>query len=159
MIDYLQNHRIEALERALAALTNGNGAGFASPLPNNLPAQRSSADAQQSMRIDNLESSVLALTNSVTLLNQQIANLTSELQRQTNMANMININPSNNVDHTQDVRLDGIDTMVQTLTRDVSEYNQQMVELISQFNSLGQRDDDDSDTHGSRAQSARASWL
>lgn len=155
MIDYMQNHRIDALERALAALTNAGPVTF-SPQPNNLPVpvSRAATDVQQNIRIESLESSVLALMNSVTLLNQQIASLTVELQRQTNAANMINLNPARTVDASQNERLDGIDSMVQSLTRDVSEYNQQMVELIAQFGSLRQQQ---AETRSPG--SAKASWL
>ena len=48
---------------------------------------------------------------------------------------MININPAMTVDASQDERLDDIDTMVQSLIRDVSDYNQQMVELIRSLSS------------------------
>ena len=86
-----------------------------------------------------LEGAVLALSNSVTLLNQQMANLSAELQKQADTSNMITITPAATLDSAQDARLDGIDTLVKTLTQNVTDYNNQMTSLIAQYQSLHKR--------------------
>ena len=149
MNDALQDIRISALERALASLTGNTPP--ASPGPEvaavgNLA--RPATDVQQDARIASLENAVLALSNSVTLLNQQVANLSTELQKQTNAANMITITPETSVDSAQNARLDDIDTMVKSLTENVADYNQQMASLIAQYQSLNRRPKTKPVSHG-----------
>ena len=141
MIDALQDIRISALERALeralASLTGVTTAAHPGPDPavaSNLA--KPATDTRQDARIASLESAVLALSNSVTLLNQQVASLSAELQKQTDTANMITITPATPVDSAQNARLDDIDTMVKSLTENVADYNQQMASLIMQYQSL-----------------------
>ena len=143
MIDALQDIRISALERALeralASLTGVTTAAHPGPDPavaSNLA--KPATDTRQDARIASLESAVLALSNSVTLLNQQVASLSAELQKQTDSANMITITPAPTtpVDSAQNARLDDIDTMVKSLTENVADYNQQMASLIMQYQSL-----------------------
>lgn len=132
MIDSVQNHRLDALERAFATLTGGSLTQYVQP-----PTPAPTINHQQDARIAALESSVLALSNSVTLLNQQIAGLTGELQRQANATNMIHVSPPGpTVDAAQDERLDGIDDLVQSLSKNVADYNQQMVDLIAQYKTI-----------------------
>ena len=100
------------------------------------PAPRPAGASHDNARIAALESAVLALTNSVTLLNQQMTGLATELQKQTNAQNMITITPTATVDAAQDARLDGIDTLLQSLAQNVADYNNQMTTLISQYQSL-----------------------
>lgn len=140
MNDALQDIRISALERALASLTGATTPVHPGPehgAVGNLA--KPATDVQQDARIASLESAVLALSNSVTLLNQQVANLSTELQKQTDTANMITITPETSVDSAQNARLDDIDTMVKSLTENVADYNHQMATLIAQYQSLNKR--------------------
>ena len=142
MIDAVQDFRISALERALASLTGADVTAQqpapAPPVaqPVAAPAPRPAGASHDNARIAALESAVLALTNSVTLLNQQMTGLATELQKQTNAQNMITITPTATVDAAQDARLDGIDTLLQSLAQNVADYNNQMTTLISQYQSL-----------------------
>ncbi len=151
MNDALQDIRISALERALASLTGGTATAH---LGSDQAAVESLAkpatDTQQDARIASLESAVLALSNSVTLLNQQVAGLSAELQKQTDTANMITITPAptTHVDSAQNARLDDIDTMVKSLTENVADYNQQMATLITQYQALHKRSKTKSATFG-----------
>ena len=128
------------LALALASLTGGDATsypGHGQPVASSVP--KAAADTQQDARIALLEGAVLALSNSVTLLNQQMANLSTELQKQADTSNMITITPTATVDSAQDARLDGIDTLVKTLTQNVTDYNNQMTSLIAQYQSLHKR--------------------
>lgn len=138
MNDAVQDFRISALERALAALTGGQG-GAAEPPQQPASVAKAPVDAQQEARIASLEGAVMALANSVTLLNQQMASLSSELQKQANATNMITISPAPSVDDAQDARLNGIDTLVRKLSENVADYNNQMATLIAQYQSMGKR--------------------
>ena len=141
MNDAVQDFRISALERALAALTAGSTqqhqhvsqavASMARPQP--------VLDSQQDARITSLENAVAALGNSVALLNQQMASLSEELQKQTDASNMITISPSTRVDAAQNARLDSIDSLVDTLAQNVADYNKQMTALIAQYQSMKPR--------------------
>ncbi len=149
MNDALQDIRISALERALASLTGGTTAAAPGPAPAFASSlAKPATDTQQDARIASLESAVLALSNSVTLLNQQVAGLSTELQKQTDTANMITITPSTPVDSAQNARLDDIDTMVRSLTENVADYNQQMATLITQYQALHKRSKTKSATFG-----------
>lgn len=142
MIDAVQDFRISALERALASLTTG-GDLSAQPAPAQPVASATPIPpvvaTHQDVRMAALEGTVLALSNSVTLLNQQMTNLAAELQKQTNAQNMITITPTGPVDAAQDARLDGIDTLLHSLAQNVSDYNNQMASLITQYQSLHQK--------------------
>ena len=140
MIDAVQDFRISALERALASLTGGDAAshaGHGQSVTNGFPI--AAADNQQAARIASLEGAIVALSNSVTLLNQQMASLSTELQKQTDASHMITITPTATVDSAQDARLDDIDTLVKTLSQNVADYNNQMASLIAQYQSLHKR--------------------
>lgn len=140
MNDAVQDFRISALERALAALTGGQSSAAPEPQqPVSGSVAKAPVDAQQEARIASLEGAVMALANSVTLLNQQMASLSSEIQKQTNAANMITISPAPTVDAAQDARLNGIDTLVRKLSENVADYNNQMATLIAQYQSMGKR--------------------
>ncbi|MFY0613595.1 MAG: hypothetical protein JXQ99_18840 [Hyphomicrobiaceae bacterium] len=140
MIDAVQDFRISALERALASLTGGDVNSQPAPAsPVASPTANAAATTHQDTRIAALEGAVLALSNSITLLNQQMTSLATELQKQTNAQNMITITPTTptpSVDSAQDARLDGIDTLLQSLAQNVADYNNQMTTLITQYQSL-----------------------
>lgn len=144
MIDQWQNQRIEALERAFANLAGGSlSTQVSQRQPTAMTTSDSPAgglDRSQETRIAALESSVMALTNSITLLNQQIAGLNHDLEHRGNASHMINVNPnrsrSASVDDAQNARLDSIDQLVTTLNNNVTDYNKQMVDLITQYKSL-----------------------
>lgn len=150
MNDAVQDFRISALERALTSLTGGasltgvGAPGYQQPnpptvTPPTVVVAQPASDAHQEARIVALENAVVALSNSVALLNQQMTSLTAEMQKQNDAANMITITPSAPVDAAQNARLDGIDSLVENLAKNVADYNQQMSALIAQYQSLKPR--------------------
>lgn len=165
MIDPLQSQRIDALERAFASLAGGYPTTIYNPEPSiqRQPSGRfmatvpSETTRRMDARISALESMITSLTNSITLLNQQIANLAQSLEEQTNASNMINVNPMHDstIDAAQNARLDSIDELVNTLNRNVNDYNQQMAELIVQYKTLQAK----KQTSASNSASVRNGWI